>query len=88
MPLRRTAGFIWFFSFLVKFAQIKKNRGNVIIILEEPGLTLHGTAQQDLLRYFSEQLAPKHQFIYSTRSPFMVPANDMASIKTVIGMLG
>ncbi|QEH78073.1 AAA family ATPase [Sphingomonas sp. C8-2] len=79
----RSAGFIWFFSFLVKFAQIKKNRGNVIILLDEPGLTLHGTAQQDLLRYFEEQLAPKHQLIYSTHSPFMVPANDLASVRTV-----
>jgi energy-coupling factor transporter ATP-binding protein EcfA2 len=79
----RSAGFIWFFSFLVKFAQIKKNRGNVIILLDEPGLTLHGTAQNDLLRYFAEQLAPKHQLIYSTHSPFMVPANDLASVRTV-----
>lgn len=79
----RSAGFIWFFSFLVKFAQIKKNKGNVIILLDEPGLTLHGTAQQDLLRYFEEQLAPKHQLIYSTHSPFMVPANDLASVRTV-----
>lgn len=79
----RSAGFIWFFSFLVKFAQIKKSQGNVIILLDEPGLTLHGTAQKDLLRYFAEQLAPKHQLIYSTHSPFMVPADDLASVRTV-----
>lgn len=79
----RSAGFIWFFSFLAKFTQIKKNRGNVIILLDEPGLTLHGTAQHDLLRYFEEQLAPKHQLIYSTHSPFMVPAKDLASVRTV-----
>jgi predicted ATP-dependent endonuclease of OLD family len=29
----RSAGFIWFFSFLVKFAQIKKSNGNVILLL-------------------------------------------------------
>ncbi|MER9404464.1 AAA family ATPase [Mesorhizobium caraganae] len=79
----RSAGFIWFFSFLVKFAQIKKSEGNVIILLDEPGLTLHGTAQKDLLRYFAEQLAPKHQLIYSTHSPFMVPADNLASVRTV-----
>ena len=79
----RSAGFIWFFSFLVKFAQIKKNEGNVIILLDEPGLTLHGTAQKDLLRYFKEHLEPKHQLIYTTHSPFMVPADDLASVRTV-----
>lgn len=79
----RSAGFIWFFSFLVKFAQIKKSHGNVILLLDEPGLTLHGTAQKDLLRYFSEQIAPHHQLIWSTHSPFMVPADDLASVRTV-----
>ena len=79
----RSAGFIWFFSFLVKFAQIRKSQGNVIILLDEPGLTLHGTAQRDLLRYFAEQLAPRHQLIYSTHSPFMVPLDDLASVRTV-----
>lgn len=79
----RSAGFIWFFSFLVKFAQIKKSHGNVILLLDEPGLTLHGTAQKDLLRYFAEQIAPKHQLIYSTHSPFLVPADDLASVRTV-----
>lgn len=79
----RSAGFIWFFSFLVKFAQIPKERGNVIILLDEPGLTLHGTAQKDLLRYFKEELEPNHQLIYSTHSPFMVPADNLASVRTV-----
>ena len=71
----RSAGFIWFFSFLVKFAQIKKSHGNVILLLDEPGLTLHGTAQKDLLRYFAEQIAPHHQLLWSIHSPFMVPAD-------------
>lgn len=79
----RSTGFVWFFSFLVKFAQITKNGGNVIILLDEPGLTLHGTAQQDLLRYFKEKLEPKHQLIYSTHSLFMVPADNLASVRTV-----
>lgn len=79
----RSAGFIWFFSFLVKFAQIKKSHGNVVLLLDEPGLTLHGTAQKDLLRYFAEQIAPNHQLIWTTHSPFMVPPDDLASVRTV-----
>lgn len=79
----RSAGFIWFFSFLVKFAQIKKSHGNVILLLDEPGLTLHGTAQLDLLRYFYQEIAPHHQVIWSTHSPFMVPPDDLASVRTV-----
>ena len=79
----RSAGFIWFFSFLAYFSQIKKTHGNVIILLDEPGLNLHGTAQRDLLRFIQERLAPNHQVLYSTHSPFMVPADDLASVRTV-----
>jgi energy-coupling factor transporter ATP-binding protein EcfA2 len=69
----RSAGFIWFFSFLVKFAQVRKSGGSLALLLDEPGLTLHGKAQEDLLRYFSDKLLPNHQVIFSTHSPFMVP---------------
>ncbi len=79
----RSAGFIWFFSFLVKFAQIKKSHGSVILLLDEPGLTLHGTAQLDLLRYFAEEIAPNHQLIWTTHSPFMVPPDNLACVRTV-----
>lgn len=79
----RSAGFTWFFSFLVKFSQVKKKQGNVIILLDEPGLNLHAKAQSDLLRYFREKLEPTHQVIYSTHSPFMVPADNILSVRTV-----
>jgi len=79
----RSAGFIWFFSFLVKFAQVRKSGGSLALLLDEPGLTLHGKAQEDLLRYFSDKLLPNHQVIFSTHSPFMVPADKMLSARIV-----
>ncbi|PII15818.1 hypothetical protein CR920_08405 [Stenotrophomonas indicatrix] len=79
----RSAGFVWFFSFLVKFAQVKNDERPVVLLLDEPGLTLHGKAQADLLRFFGEKLSPHHQVIYTTHSPFMVPANDLASVLVV-----
>jgi energy-coupling factor transporter ATP-binding protein EcfA2 len=79
----RSAGFTWFFSFLVQFAQIKKKYGNVVILLDEPGLNLHGKAQSDLLRFIKEELVPKHQVIYTTHSPFMVPPDHLEWVRTV-----
>ncbi len=79
----RSAGFIWFFSFLVKFSQVRKTGTNLILVLDEPGLTLHGKAQADLLRYFAEKLAPDHQVIFTTHSPFMVPPDDLPSVRIV-----
>jgi predicted ATPase len=79
----RSAGFVWFFSFLVKFAQVKDDATPVVLLLDEPGLTLHGKAQGDLLRYFEEKLAPYHQFVYSTHSPFMVAPDKLTSARVV-----
>ncbi len=79
----RSAGFVWFFSFLVQFAQVRKSGGNLILLLDEPGLTLHGKAQADLLRYFQEKLVPNHQVIFTTHSPFMVPPDALQSVRIV-----
>ncbi len=84
VPLsERSAGFIWFFSFLSQFKQLKKQTGDAIILLDEPGLTLHGKAQSDLLRYIVDRILPEHQVIYTTHSPFMVPAQRLADIRIV-----
>lgn len=79
----RSAGFVWFFSFLVQFAMMRRETDNVIILLDEPGLTLHGKAQEDLLRYIEEELLPTHQVIFSTHSPFMVPPKRLADCRVV-----
>jgi predicted ATPase len=79
----RSAGFVWFFSFLVMFSQVRKQHGNVIILLDEPGHGLHGKAQADLLRYIEEKLKPQHQVIYTTHSPFMVPADRLETVRLV-----
>lgn len=80
----RSAGFVWFFSFLVWFSQMQHEYGdNLVVLLDEPGLSLHGKAQGDLLRYIKEQLLPKFQVLYTTHSPFMIDASDLLSVRTV-----
>ncbi len=84
VPLsERSAGFVWFFSFLAQFKQLVKTAGNAIILLDEPGLTLHGRAQADLLRYIEERLLPDHQVIFTTHSPFMVPSDRLDDVLIV-----
>jgi len=80
----RSTGFVWFFSFLVWFSQVKeKYEGELILLLDEPGLNLHAKAQADLLRYFREKLAPNHQVIYTTHSPFMIDPERLLSVRLV-----
>ena len=63
---------------------MRQERANqpLILLLDEPGLFLHGTAQGDLLRYIEEQLAA-HQVIYTTHSPFMVDPSKFDRVRIV-----
>ena len=79
----RSRGFIWFFSFLAWYSQLRKQGENIILLLDEPGLSLHAKAQADLLRYFEEELMPHHQLIYTTHSPFMVDPTRFERVRIV-----
>lgn len=87
---QRSHGFIWFFSFLVWFDSVqhqletadKAGEPDVILLLDEPGLSLHALAQDDFLRYI-DALAKKHQVLYTTHSPFMVHSDRLAQVRVV-----
>lgn len=80
----RSTGFIWFFSFLVWLSQVKKNYGErLVILLDEPGLSLHGKAQGDILRYINDKLRPNYQLLFTTHSPFMIDPDYLLSVRTV-----
>ena len=79
----RSRGFVWFFSFLAWYSQLRKKGENLILLLDEPGLSLHAKAQADLLRYFEEELKPHHQLIYTTHSPFMVDPRHFGRVRIV-----
>src|SRR3990172_9476040 len=68
----RSRGFVWFYSFLAWFDQQQRTGLPLILLLDEPGLFLHGRAQADLLRYVENELKETHQVLYTTHSPFMV----------------
>ena len=78
----RSQGFVWFFSFLAWYEDIKREGQNVVLLLDEPGLSLHGRAQADLLTYFEQELA-NHQLIYSTHSPFMIDPHHFQRVRIV-----
>lgn len=79
----RSAGFVWFFSFLTYFSEFKNTENDVVLLLDEPGLNLHGSAQGDLLRFIDERLSPSCQVIYTTHSPFMVDSTNLERCRTM-----
>ena len=83
LPLdRRSKGFNWFFSFIIWFSKIQADaKSDYVLLLDEPGLNLHASAQADLLRFFAD-LSKKYQIIYTTHSPFMVETDHLDRVRT------
>jgi hypothetical protein len=82
---QRSKGFIWFFSFIVWFDAIQKQLSiddDLVLLLDEPGLSLHALGQADLLRYI-DHLAADHQLIYTSHSPFMIHSDRLHQTRTV-----
>ena len=79
----RSRGFVWFFSFLAWYSKLRKDGRKLLLLLDEPGLSLHAKAQADLLRYFEEEIKSRHQLIYTTHSPFMIDSGQFGRVRIV-----
>lgn len=79
----RSKGFQWFFSFyLVFLVESDEGHKDAVLLLDEPGLHLHPTAQQQLISFF-ERLAEKNQLIYTTHSPFLIDGEHIHRVRPV-----
>ena len=79
----RSKGFQWFFSFyLVFLAESDQGHKDAILLLDEPGLNLHPTAQQELLDFF-EELSQNNQLAYTTHSPFLIDGDHLHRVRPV-----
>ena len=80
---QRSAGMQYFFSFYLVFLEEAKDAyNNSILLLDEAGLQLHGTAQQKIVK-FLEKLSKENQLLYTTHSPFMIDGDHLERVKVV-----
>ena len=79
----RSRGLQWFFSFFLVFlVETKEGLANTILLLDEPGLSLHPLAQYDLAKFF-RKLSEDNQLVYTSHSPFLVDIDNLANLKAV-----
>jgi len=79
----RSTGLQWFLSFyLIFLVESGLSHHDAILLLDEPGLSLHPIAQKDLSKFF-ENLSHTNQLLYTTHSPFMVDADHLDRVKAV-----
>lgn len=79
----RSHGFQWFLSFFIIFlVERAAQHSNAVLLLDEPGVTLHPLAQEDLFRFFAG-LAKDNQLIYTAHSPFLIDPDRLSSVRVV-----
>lgn len=80
---QRSEGFQWMVSFyVVFFAEASDKHKNAILLLDEPGQSLHALKQAEFRETLSK-LSEKNQTIYTTHSPFLVAANELDKVRVV-----
>ncbi len=79
----RSSGLQWFLSFyLVFLVESEDSHEGAVLLLDEPGLSLHPIAQRDLSSFFNG-LAESNQLIFTTHSPFLVEAERLDRVRKV-----
>tara|TARA_R110000850_G_scaffold277034_1_gene421556 strand:- start:1769 stop:3652 length:1884 start_codon:yes stop_codon:yes gene_type:complete len=79
----RSAGLQWFLSFFLVFTYESEDaHEDAIVLLDEPGHSLHPLAQRDLTAFFNN-LAKTNQLIFTTHSPFMIDADRLDRVRKV-----
>jgi predicted ATP-dependent endonuclease of OLD family len=79
----RSTGLQWFLSFyLVFLVESRDTHAGAILLLDEPGTSLHPLAQKDLSAFF-DGLSRSNQLIYTTHSPFLIDADRLDRARKV-----
>ncbi len=75
-PDSRSDGFQWFFTFVIKYLALKRNKDieNAIFLFDELGLHLHPKAQRDL-SIILDDFSQKNQIIFTTHFPYLLNQN-------------
>ena len=83
-PKQRSRGVRWFLSFYLelKATALKKDKKGKVLLIDEPGLSLHARAQEDVLAVF-EDLKENIQIVYSTHSPHLVNTDKIYRLLAV-----
>jgi energy-coupling factor transporter ATP-binding protein EcfA2 len=82
-PKQRSRGVRWFLSFYMELkASATLSSKQLVLLVDEPGVSLHARAQEDVLKVF-EDIKDKIQVIYTTHSPHLVEINKLHRVLAV-----
>ena len=82
-PSQRSKGLKWYTSFFITLNARGKNLDSGIVMIDEPGLYLHASAQADLLRLLEEMAANGYQILIATHSPYLISTERLDRVRPV-----
>jgi predicted ATP-binding protein involved in virulence len=81
-PKQRSRGVRWFLSFYMELKASANINKQMVLLVDEPGVSLHARAQEDVLKVF-EDIKDKIQVIYTTHSPHLVEINKLYRVLAI-----
>ncbi len=82
-PKQRSRGVRWFLSFYLELkASACRGDKPIVLLADEPGVSLHARAQEDVLKVF-EDISDKIQVVYTTHSPHLVDIERLHRVLAV-----
>jgi hypothetical protein len=82
-PKQRSRGVRWFLSFYLELmASASLGNKQLVLLVDEPGVSLHARAQEDVLKVFDD-IRDRIQVIYTTHSPHLVEVNRLHRVLAV-----
>jgi predicted ATP-binding protein involved in virulence len=81
-PKQRSRGVRWFLSFYMELMASANINRQMVLLVDEPGVSLHARAQEDVLKVF-EDIKDKIQIIYTTHSPHLVEIHKLHRVLAV-----
>ena len=79
-PKQRSKGLQWFLSFYLHLKA--KQGGKNILLIDEPGLYLHASAQKDVLEILKD-ISCESQVVFSTHSPYLMDVQRLDRVRLV-----
>ena len=79
---QRSLGFQWFLSFYLRLNAQKKDRN--VILIDEPGMHLHGKAQRDILNVLESKIIGAAQVVFTTHCPYLIDPKRLDRVRLVI----
>jgi len=81
---RRSQGFRRFFSTFCQLSAIKEDDRDLVVMVDEPGQSLHARAKEEFLQFLKSEIATSCPLLYTTHSPFMIDPETVHNTRMVM----